>query len=379
MSNILTEILSAQLHRATLSPEIRARLTPEVLLKLYQISRRHDLAHMVGNGLMENGVEIPEELQIKFKKADMLSVYRCAQQKQALAEIRACFESAGIPYIPLKGAVLRAFYPLESMRTSCDVDVLVKQEDLERACEALKSAGYVTEAQQYHDVSLVSPTNVHLELHFSVQENMPELDAVLSRAWMFAVQEEGCRYAFTKEFFVFQAFAHMSYHFLSGGCGLRSLTDIWVMEHKMGLTYSDAEALLSEGGILEFARRMTELTHTCFDGASSDDFSKPLLEYVLTGGSYGTAVQKIAVKKSRKGGTVGYAFRRLFLPYATMKHVYPVLNRWPILLPFCWVARLFSRLFTSRGRRAVGEMKTAQSISTTQTEEIQALRKHLGI
>lgn len=378
MSNILTDILSAQLYQTTLSPEIRARLTPEVLLKLYQISRRHDLAHMVGNGLMEHGVEIPEGLLSKFKKADMLSVYRCAQQKQALAEISACFASAEIPYIPLKGAVLRAFYPLESMRTSCDVDVLVKREDLDKACKALVEVGYHVEERLYHDVSLISPTKVHLELHFSVRENIPELDAVLSRAWAFAVPEEGCRYVFTKEFFVFQAFAHMSYHFLGGGCGLRALTDIWVMEHKMGYSYLDARELLEEGGILKFARKMTELTHTCFDGAPSDAFSKPLLEYILTGGSYGTAKQKIAVK-NRKGGTVGYAFGRLFLPYGTMKQIYPVLERLPVLLPFCWMYRLISKIFTGRGRRAVGEIKTAHGISAEETAEIQALRRHLGI
>ncbi len=377
--NILTDILSAQLNQVALSPEIRARLTPELLSKLYRISSRHDLAHVIGNGLMENGVEIPEALLKKFKKADMLAVYRCAQQKQALEEIGACFETAGIPYIPLKGAILRTFYPRESMRTSCDVDILVKQVDIERACEALVQVGYQVEERLYHDVSLISPTKVHLELHFSVEENMPGIDAILSRAWDFSVQEDGYRYGFGKEFFIFQAFAHMSYHFLSGGCGLRALTDIWVMEHKMGITYLDGEALLAESGILDFARKMTELTHTCFDGASEDPYTKHLFRYILTGGCYGTTENKIVVKKRRKGGTLGYALRRLFLPYETMKTVYPILKRAPILLPFCWVYRLFSRLFTGRGRRAVREIKTAQGVTAAQTEEIQALRKHLGI
>ncbi|MBR5500017.1 MAG: nucleotidyltransferase family protein [Clostridia bacterium] len=377
--NILIDILSAQLNQVALSPEVRARLTPELLSKLYRIAKRHDLAHVVGAVVMENGVEIPSDLTAKFKKTDMLAVYRCAQQKQALEEIAAQFEMARIPYVPLKGAVLKSFYPTETMRTSCDVDILVRQEDLERACSVLVSAGYRVEEHLYHDISLSSPTNVHLELHFSVQENMPEIDTVLSRVWEYAVREDGCRHAFTKEFFVFQTFAHMAYHFLSGGCGLKALADLWVMEHRMGLTYLDGEVLLAEGGILEFAGKMTALTRTCFDGAPEEVYSKPLLDYIVAGGSYGTAKGKITIKKSEKGGTVGYALRRVLLPYNTMKNVYPVLERVPVLLPFCWMHRLFSRLFTGRGRRAIGEIKTAQRITAAQTEEMQELRAYLGL
>ncbi len=377
--NLLIDLLATQLHQVALSPELRARLTPEVLLKLHKLAKRHDLAHVLGKALMENGVEIPEELAAEFKKADMLAVYRCAQQKQTLEELGACLNRAKIPHIPLKGAVLRAFYPLKTMRTSCDVDVLVQKEDLERACAALAAAGYQVEEKMYHDVTLISPTKVHLELHFSLREDRAAIDALLDRAWDFAVQEADYQYALTKTFFVFQFFAHLSYHFLNGGPGLRSLMDIWVMERKMGVTYLDAEDLLNEGGISQFAEAMTNLTHTCFDGAPEDAYSKPLLDYILVGGSYGTAQGKIAIKKTEKGGTVGYVFRRLFLPYKTMKRVYPVLERAPVLLPFCWIHRWFLKLFTGRGRQAAKEIKTARGITGAQMEEVQTLRAYLGL
>lgn len=379
MNQILVEVLSTQLNQINLSSELRARLTPEVCVKLYQTSYRHDIAHIVGAVLAENTVEVPELLMTKFKKAEMLSVYRCAQQKQALQEISACLEKEQIPYVPLKGAILRKFYPKESMRTGCDVDVLVKPEDIDRACNALVHVGYELTDRQYHDVSLTSPTNVHLELHFSLQENRPNMDAVLCRAWEYTLPEEGCRYSFTKDFFVFQVFAHMAYHFLNGGCGLRGLMDIWVMEHRMNLSYVDAQKLLEETGLYTFAQKMSILAETCFSNATWNNNSRLLLSYIVSGGSYGTAKGKITIKKSEKGGTVGYALKRLLLPYNTMKNVYPVLERVPVLLPFCWMHRLFSRLFTGRGRRAIGEIKTAQGITAAQTEEMQALRAYLGL
>lgn len=377
--NILTDILSAQLNQTALSPELRARLTPEVLSKLYRISHRHDLAHVIGAALVNNNVEMPEPLAAQFKKDNTLAIYRCAQQKQTLQEVGRFFEAAQIPYIPLKGAVLRDFYPQESMRVGCDVDILVREADVGRACAILEAQGYQIAERNYHDVTLISPTRVHLELHFTLRENMESLDRVLDRVWDFAVQGGSCCYSLTKEFFVFQAFAHMSYHFLSGGCGLRALADIWVMERKMDCSYTASEGLLKEAGIFQFAKEMTNLSLACFDGGASDPFMEQLLAYIISGGSYGTVQNKIAVRKSQSGGTAGYVVRRLFPPLPTMKQIYPVLDRAPVLLPFCWVARWFSKLFAGRGRKAIREVQVSQGVLTAQTEEIQKIRTRLEI
>lgn len=124
------------------------------------------------------------------------------------------------------------------MRTSCDIDILIYEEDLEVAINSLETKGYRCGERNYHDVSLYSPSKIHLELHFNIQENMDNLDAVLKDAWEYAVPTNTSQYAFSKEFFAFHIFAHMAYHFVSGGCGIRSLLDIWVLKHKMGISYS---------------------------------------------------------------------------------------------------------------------------------------------
>ena len=377
--NLLIELLSTQLNQTTLSPELRVRLTPEVLSKLYRVSRCHDLAHVVGSALAHADVELPDPLPSQFKKENTLAVYRCAQQKQTLQEVAHFFEIEQIPYIPLKGAILRNFYPQESMRVGCDVDILVHEEDIARSCAVLEAQGYQVAERNYHDVTLISPTKVHLELHFTLRENMKNLDPVLERVWEFAVRDGGYRYGLLKEFFVFQAFAHMAYHFLSGGCGLKSLTDIWVMERKMGYSYKDADLLLKEAGIFQFAKEMTNLSLVCFDGGASDSFMEQLLAYIISGGSYGTVQNKIAVQKSQSGGTAGYVIRRLFPSLRTMKQIYPVLERAPVLLPFCWVARWFSKLFAGQGRKAIREVQVSQRVLTAQTDEIQKIRTRLEI
>lgn len=97
--------------------------------------------------------------------------YLFAHKDYALETIKSCFEKHDIEYILLKGSVLRDLYPDKWMRTSCDIDVLIKEEKLERAVSALEQeTDFRYIKRLYHDVSL-STYNVHLELHFSIKEN----------------------------------------------------------------------------------------------------------------------------------------------------------------------------------------------------------------
>lgn len=58
------------------------------------------------------------------------------------------------------------------MRTSCDIDVLVREIDSEKAKSVLVDEyGYVYRGKGSHDISLFSPTNTHIELHYDFIED----------------------------------------------------------------------------------------------------------------------------------------------------------------------------------------------------------------
>ncbi len=379
MQEILIKILGVALTETELDSSVKEQLTPEVISALYAVSKHHDLAHIVAAVLYSNNVEIEKEVASKFSKEEILSVYRYEQMKYAYEEICEAFEEEQIPYIPLKGSIIRPYYPQESMRTSCDIDILVHEEDIERAACALEKKEYTRGEREYHDISLFSPTDIHLELHFNIQENIDNLDSMLKEAWQYATPKEGMRYEFTREFFLFHIYAHMSYHFLSGGCGIRPLMDIWIIEHKMGVGYAQAQELLERAGIYKFAQEISKLVDCCFSEKEWDEFSQKLLSYILSGGVCGTTENKIAVKKTKNKSTIVYVWRRLFLPYKSMTILYPILKKVPILLPFCWVIRFFKMLFGGESRKALTEVKTANALTETQVKEIQEIRSRLGL
>lgn len=379
LQDILIQILRFELNQTEPDASVKEQLTPEVLHSLYSLSKQHDSAHIVADFLYRQGLLTNDEISEKYNKQAMISVYRYEQMKYAYVQICNTFDEASIPYIPLKGSVIRPYYPKESMRTSCDIDILVKDKDLESAIEALIRKDFRCGERNYHDVSLWTPNNVHLELHFNIQENIDTLDAVLKDAWLYAILVKGGCYAFTEEFFVFHMFAHMSYHFLSGGCGMKALVDVWVMEHKMGIQYERARQLLEKAGIYRFAMEISRLVEVCFSGKEKDDFSEILLSYIIGGGVYGTVQNKIAVEKAETKNTFLYALQRLFLPYKSMIILYPMLKRLPFLLPICWIARFCKMLFGGRAARTVSELKTANNVSDKTMNSIEQMRERLGL
>lgn len=379
IQDIFIKMLRSELTGTELDVSVKEQITPDVVSALYSLAVRHDLAHIVASSLHKCGFKSDDAIYAKFNQKAVVSVYRNEQMKYAFAQICDIFDQASIPYIPLKGSVIRPYYPQESMRMSCDIDILVKEENLEETIDTLVRKGFKRGDKNYHDVSLFSEAGVHLELHFNIQENIDKLDAVLKDAWQYAKLTDGSRHKFTDDFFVFHMFAHMSYHFLSGGCGIKSLMDIWIMEHKMGITYECARELLEKAGIYRFATEISNLAEVCFSDNPKDDFSNMLLSYIFSGGVYGTSQNRIAVKKSKAKSTLLYALQRLFMPYKSMVFLYPILHKLPILLPFCWISRLCKMLFGGKANHTIRELKTVNNVSDSKTNSISQICERLGL
>ena len=379
IQHILIELLYATVNEGQNNDSIKEKITPDILPSVYHLAKKHGLAHVVSCFVDRNRVEIDPNLQAQLQTEEMISVYQHEQMKYSYGEICNAFDEIGISYIPLKGSVIRPYYPYESMRTSCDIDVLIHEEDLETAINCLAAKGYKCGDRNYHDVSLYAPNQIHLELHFNIQENMDNLDAVLKDAWNYAVPINGSQYAFSEEFFAFHIFAHMAYHFVSGGCGIRSLLDIWVMEHKMEISYSCAKALLEKDGIYQFAAEMSKLAELCFTQNNCDPFSDTVLKYIFQGGVYGSVENRMAVDKSKTGSSAGYAVKRLFLPYKSMVILFPYLKKAPYLLPFCWVVRWIKVILDGKSQKVISEMSYVSNISDDKIKEVSAICSRLGL
>ena len=205
-------------------------LSAEDCKELMQVGARQSILPIIHRGLRKSNA--PVDVVKECDRARLRDTKQYILQNDALNKIRAALDDAQIPYIPLKGSVLRYLYPIPELRTSSDIDVLVQDDDLEKAVYAIENAtSFVNKKRNYHDISMVN-SQVHLELHFSILENMENIDRQLSRVWEYVVPAEGSRYKLTPEYQIFHIVAHMSYHMVHGGLGIRPFLDLWLLRKK---------------------------------------------------------------------------------------------------------------------------------------------------
>ena len=325
---------------------------PELLRDAYALAGAHDMAHLMAEALDAAGLMARDDaLWPALHRARLAAVFRAEQFAEALATVKRVLSAANIPFIPLKGAVVRDLYPVSWQRTSCDIDVLVEEQNLTAAAEALVAeGGFTMGGKGAHDLSLYSEAKVHIELHYTlVEEHIPTaVQRVLSTVWQYA-EKDGAQCTMSPDFFYFYHIAHMAKHFMLGGCGIRPLLDLWIIRQKMSPT-DEADTLLEQAGLTTFARAATMLAGVWFGDARHDDVTMRMEDFILRGGVYGTLQNHIAVQRKKKS-RLGYIFSKIFLPYEVLKYQYPVIQRHPWLTPLCEVRRWCRLLFGGEWRR----------------------------
>lgn len=373
-------------------PEVSARF----LIEVYKLSKAHDVAHLVGDALNKSGVfeNLPADLdeneraaiskvKEKFDEQIFTAVYRYETINYELEQICKTLEEAKIPFIPLKGSVIRKYYPEPWMRTSCDIDILVREEDLNLAvrtlCDSLK---YTSGEKTSHDIKMYSENGVHLELHFSLIESdvVSKADIPLQMVWNYVQPINGTsRHAMNDEMFYYYHIAHMAKHFIHGGCGIRPFIDLWLYNRVNSDNKDKRNKLLSDGGLLKFAGEAAKLSTVLFNNEEPDATTLDMENYILQGGVYGTLEQHLAMSQNKKGGKFRHLMSRIFLSYKDMAAYYPSLKKCPILFPFYQVRRWCRILFCGGRKAAMNEIKVNQNITTEEQERAKKLLEELNL
>ena len=346
------------------------------------LARYHDLTHLLALGLRNNGLLTLENGELE--KEIFHAAFRFEQLNYELTSICRTLERAQAPFIPLKGSVLRQYYPEPWMRTSCDIDVLVREEDLNRATAALADAlDYRIETKSAHDVQIFTPSGQHIELHFNLIEDhrIKGASAILNRVWDAAVPCGGWTYQYEMpdELFYFYHIAHMAKHVENGGCGIRPFLDIWVLMHYVPHDRDRREQLLADGGLSAFARQAERLTEIWFGNGVRDDTACHLENYIINGGVYGNLVNQISVQQIKQGGRLRYACSQIWLPYEALKWAYPSLERKPQLLALYELRRWGRLLFIDGIGRGLSKLRLNSSISNECTANVRELLSALGL
>ena len=380
---ILFSVLRSVFHSNQMSEADKQLVTDDLVEDVITLASKHDIAHLVALGLLNNNLA-DEETKTQLQQITFRAVYRYEKLNYELMQVCKTLEKAQIPFIPLKGSVIRKYYPEPWMRTSCDIDILVHEKDLRSAISCLvENLKYTEREKNSHDVSLFSSSGVHLELHYDLVEEgwANSSNAILQKVWDYVSPRHEYQYwcEMSDEMFNFYHIAHMAKHLQQGGCGIRTFIDLWILDNLPAVDTTKRNDLLKLGGLLQFFQAASKLAAVWLDGASPDSVCEKMQNYIFRGGVYGTNENRIMVQQQKMGGKIKYALSKIVIPYDTIKFHYPILQKYRWLTPFMQVRRWFKLIFCGHAKRSMRELSYNSNISQSQADEMKIFLDEIGL
>ena len=302
-----------------------------------------------------------------------------AERKAILHEL----EIQGIWYMPLKGSILKDWYPKPGMREMADNDILFDPSGREQVREIFQNRGYKTISfrKGNHDVYEKVPIynfEMHVSLfHGTYKELTEQYENVKER--LLPVDGTAYQFAFTPEDFYVFVLAHAHKHYSHSGTGVRTLADIYVMDRHLGdiMDRDEVEQKLAQLGIAEYEQHSRVLAEKLFSAVRPlaeielTEDEKEMLLYYCDATTYGTVDNRVNNRlhelqenseNIKLWTKVKYCCVRLFPGREFCKFAYPFVYKHPWTLPFFWVWRIVDRCITNK-KNVQQELKALKAVS----------------
>jgi len=366
---LLIDLLRCEIAAIAPGQDVTCALDDKMLQDILNLAAEHSVMPLVADVLFKNKLLENKECEENYRQGLWAALLQYQQQTAELKKVCKIFEENKICHVALKGSVLRDYYPEPWLRTCCDVDILVKSEELEKARNTLENKGYIYQGKSPHDISFFSENNVHLELHFDMIEDEYKKfrnNDLNMTVWENSSVKEGCQYEYemNNEMFYLYHIAHMVKHFIRGGCGIRPFVDIFVFKNNVSLDRKKLDSLLDKNKILAFANAAEEYVDVCFKNGKRTELIDDMQSYIFRGGVYGNVENHIAINQAKSGGKFKGALSKIFQDYDTIKCQYPILKKHKFLLPYFEVCRWCRLIFSKKERkRAMDQLNINSSLS----------------
>ena len=316
---------------------------------LYLVAGRHLLSALTAYALEAAGIKDPAFTQLKAK-----AMRKCGLMDAEMRTVFAQLEQAGIWYVPLKGSVLKEYYPEYGMRQMADCDVLFDKSRAEDVKTIFLNQGYEPRGflgGGVHDAYQKEPV-CNVEMHRALFGEMSD-----KKLWEYyqdvekrLIPDEGKKYGrhFSTEDFYVYVTAHAYKHYSNCGTGIRFLLDAYLFLKKEKPDWNYVEAETQKLGIADFERESRSLALHLFGGGELTEDDRRMLDYVLESGTYGTLQHHVSNELKKRGcGKLRYAWWRFCMPldkksgyYKMFEKKYPIFYKHKALLPFLPVWRL---------------------------------------
>lgn len=375
-------------------------VTAEELTSLLELAKIHSTVGILCHVLRSHPDCVSKELLPMLRRQSLMELSFYGGRAEKMKLLAEEFDRRGMDCIFFKGFVVRNYYPVPELRTSGDVDFVIRREDREKSDAMMKELGYIP-LETWEPAYSYRKGGEYYEIHTDVMEfdvsDRADHVSYFSHIWDHVRPAEVLRLPhaleFTPEFHFLYLLAHIAKHISGSGAGIRMYLDIafflrhfgesldwnWVARELEKLCLADF-ANVAFCAVEQWFGVECPITPEPVDENVMADF----LEFTLAGGIYGYAGRDKALvflKQQNRDREESSKFRTLlyhaFPPAEVMENRYTYLQGRHWLLPAAWVHRL------AASRKEWGRFADhTKNIITADDDEVRKLKriyKELGL
>lgn len=343
------------------------------LQEAFPIVCHHGIEAMVYYGAVYCGFSKSVPGMDKLYQGCVRRILLWERQQQQIEKLLQTFRENAIDVLPLKGVLLRDLYPKPEMRRMGDADILIRQTQYPRIKPILESLGYTRAGETDHEIAWHHPC-LRLELHILL---VPERNKLLYHyfgdGWKRAYLKSDHLYVMSPEDTLVFLVAHVAKHYTAGGIGIQQFVDLWLYTQtnpQIDQKYLQQE--LKKIHLNKFYFHVMNMLQMWFAQKQWDSLGVQMTEFVLASGCYGTGRNAAIAQGAKHKNIAQRLWASAFPGYGEMKLRYPILGRWPILLPATWIIRAGNILLLHRNRVP----RKVRNLQIATEDTIRTLRQH---
>ena len=319
----LLYLVSCGIHQTPPSPDHVKNMDLE---KVYAASKFHSLEAIVCFALESMPGGFSGELAQKWIQEKNRILHKTilfdAERKAICQEL----EKSEIWYCPLKGSILKDFYPVPAMRQMTDIDILFDESKAEEVREFFIKRGYTVDSYGEHNDDIYKKKPFYnFEMHRSLfcYNVYSDWDSYWSHITDRLLSDKNTKYGrrMTDEDFYLYFMTHAYKHYIGSGVGIRPLIDCWIWLHNKSdqMDWSIVHSHLEEIGLISFENTVRTLAENLFTGIEYDKELSPDLQdklcYMLNSGTFGTLENQIYRHSGLKHQKIGFIAKIKFICY----------------------------------------------------------------
>lgn len=321
-----------------------------------------------------------KELQPKGKTRQIfvqtlgLTICEYDEKLKAQKMLEDFLQNNGIDYALVKGAEIMRYYPAPELRTSGDIDVIIRPSKFDEAAAIMRASSF--------EMDIINTNVIILTLNDTVIEIHRGADVLgdyFTNSFFDRCSNEGSKYSLNQYDQLLYVILHLAKHLKDRGAGIRMLMDVDVCIRAIdGFDEEKLITMCAHAGIEKCAKVLLSLANYWFNTPVRAEINfnndLELLEMLsnsfLHGGVFGKQNNDLGshyVAQATDGGKVTLLskikglMRLLFPSVNAIRDAYLYAYRHPVLIPLAYINRFFDGVF----KRGIHSLNTAKQIVTS--------------